>query len=109
MSLSFIGASGMAHLQRHLAEGVKADKYLSWADVVGDGRGMTHEASISNRCGDVSGELATWQPLGSYEPQSQRNYDRDLYECEREAIFAGGDNKQQVFDNCMKAKGYKEK
>jgi hypothetical protein len=44
-------------------------------------------------------------PLGSYEPQSQRNYNRDLYECEREA-FAGGDNKQQVFDNCMKARGY---
>jgi hypothetical protein len=49
---------------------------------------------------------ATWQPLGSYEPQSQRDYDRDLYECEREATFAGRDTKQQVFDNCMKARGY---
>jgi hypothetical protein len=49
---------------------------------------------------------ATWQPLGSYEPQSQRDYNRDLYECERDATFARGDNKQQVFDNCMKAKGY---
>jgi hypothetical protein len=49
---------------------------------------------------------ATRQPLGSYEPQSQRNYDRDLYECEREATFVGRDNKQQVFDNCMKARGY---
>jgi hypothetical protein len=48
-----------------------------------------------------------WQPLASYEPQSQRNYNRDLYECQREATFAGGeDNKQQVFDNCMKARGY---
>ena len=49
---------------------------------------------------------ATWQPLGSYEPQSQRDYNRDLYECEREATFAGSDNRQQVFDNCMKARGY---
>jgi hypothetical protein len=49
---------------------------------------------------------ATWQPLRSYEPQSQRDYNRDLYECEREATFAGGDNKHQVFDNCMKARGY---
>ena len=49
---------------------------------------------------------ATWQPVGSYEPQSQRNYNRDLYECEREATFGGGDNKQQVFDSCMKARAY---
>jgi|GEM_PF-1054263 len=49
---------------------------------------------------------ATWHPLGSYEPQSQRDYNRDLYECEREATFAGGDNKQQVFNSCMKARGY---
>ena len=46
--------------------------------------------------------------IGSYEPQSQRNYNRDLYECEWEATFAG-DDKQKVFDNCMKARGYKEK
>jgi hypothetical protein len=51
----------------------------------------------------------TWQPLGSYEPQTDRNYNRDLYECEREATFAGRDNKQKVFDNCMKARGYKQK
>jgi hypothetical protein len=38
--------------------------------------------------------------------QSQRNYNRDMYECEREAIFAGRDNKQQVFDSCMKTRGY---
>jgi len=37
------------------------------------------------------------------------NYNRDLYECQREATFAGRDNKQQVFDNCMKARGYREK
>ena len=52
---------------------------------------------------------ASQQPQGSNEPKSQRNYDRDLYECEREAAFAGAGNKQQVFDNCMKARGYKLK
>jgi hypothetical protein len=52
---------------------------------------------------------ASWQPTGSYKPQSQRNYNRDLYECEREATFAGGDNKQQVFDKCMKARGYNQR
>jgi hypothetical protein len=53
---------------------------------------------------------APWHPLGSYEPQSQRNYNRDLYECERDATIAiGDDNKQQRFDNCMKARGYKPK
>jgi hypothetical protein len=49
---------------------------------------------------------APWQPLGSYEPKSKGNYDRDLYECAREATLARGDNKQQVFDSCMKARGY---
>ena len=34
---------------------------------------------------------------------------RDLYGFEREATFAGAGNKQRVFDNCMKARGYKEK
>jgi hypothetical protein len=52
---------------------------------------------------------ASQQPPGSNEPKSQRNYNRDLYECEREATFAGAGNKQQVFDNCMKARGYKLK
>ena len=51
---------------------------------------------------------ARWQPVGSYETKSKGNYDRDLYECAREATLAG-DNKQQVFDNCMKARGYKQK
>ncbi len=49
---------------------------------------------------------ASQQPSGSNESKSQRNYNRDLYECEREATFAGAGNKQQVFDNCMKARGY---
>jgi hypothetical protein len=49
---------------------------------------------------------ASQQPSGSNASKSQRNYNRDLYECEREATFAGAGNKQQVFDNCMKARGY---
>jgi hypothetical protein len=48
---------------------------------------------------------ASQQPPGSNEPKSPSNYNRDLYECEREAAFAGAGNKQQVFDNCMKARG----
>jgi hypothetical protein len=52
---------------------------------------------------------ATWQPLGSYELQIQRNYNRDLYECERKAAFADAGTKSQVFDNCMKARGYRQK
>lgn len=53
---------------------------------------------------------APWQPLGSsYAPKSGRDYDRDLYECERQATLAGTENKQQAFDACMKARGYKKK
>jgi hypothetical protein len=47
------------------------------------------------------------QPPGLSDTKSQRNYNRDLYECEREATFSGRrDDKQQVFDSCMKARGY---
>jgi hypothetical protein len=49
---------------------------------------------------------ASQQPPGLSDTKSQRNYNRDMYECEREAIFAGRDNKQQVFDSCMKTRGY---
>ena len=49
---------------------------------------------------------ASPQPSGVSATKSQGNYNRDFYECEREATFAGGDNKQQVFDKCMKARGY---
>ena len=52
---------------------------------------------------------ASQQPPGPNEPKIQRNYNRDLYECEREATFADIGNKQQVFDNCMKSRGYKLK
>jgi hypothetical protein len=49
------------------------------------------------------------QPPGlSDTPKSQINKDRDrdLYECERESAFAGAGDKRQVFDKCMKARGY---
>jgi hypothetical protein len=50
---------------------------------------------------------ASQQPVGLSDTKNQgNNRDRDLYECEREATFASGDNKQQVFDKCMKARGY---
>jgi hypothetical protein len=41
-------------------------------------------------------------------PKAQVNKDRDraLYECEREAAFAGPGDKRQVFDRCMNARGY---
>ncbi len=53
---------------------------------------------------------APWQPLGSsYDLKSEGDYDRDLYECEREATLAGAGDKQRVFDDCMNAKGYKRK
>jgi len=55
------------------------------------------------------GGCATQQPSGPNEPKIQPDYNRDLYECTREAAFADIGTKQQVFDNCMKAKGYKPK
>ena len=46
-------------------------------------------------------------PVLSDNPKSQvEDRDRDLYACQREATFAGIGAKQQVFDNCMKARGY---
>jgi hypothetical protein len=51
---------------------------------------------------------ASQQTPKSIDTTSPRNYNRDLYECEREATFAGVGTKQRVFDNCMKARGYKE-
>jgi len=49
------------------------------------------------------------QPSGlSDTPKSQINKDRDrdLSECERESAFAGAGDKRQVFNKCMKARGY---
>ena len=47
-------------------------------------------------------------PVLSDSPKSQINKDRDRdsYECEREAAFAGAGDKRQVFNKCMKARGY---
>ncbi|HEU4343483.1 MAG TPA: hypothetical protein VFU31_18190 [Candidatus Binatia bacterium] len=32
------------------------------------------------------------------------NFNRNVYECEREAALAGAGAKAKVFDNCMKSK-----
>jgi hypothetical protein len=54
-----------------------------------------------------SGSQREQPPVLSDSPKSQvKDRDRDLYECQREATFAGIGAKQQVFDNCMKARGY---
>ena len=52
---------------------------------------------------------ASQQLTGSGDTKSQANYDRDLYECTRRATFAEVAIQQQVFDDCMRARGYKEK
>ena len=58
----------------------------------------------------ILASCAAQQAPGSNSPKSQAiNRDRDLYECEREAAFASPGNKQQVFDKCMKARGYAPK
>jgi hypothetical protein len=50
---------------------------------------------------------ASQQPPGLSDTKNQgNNRDRDLYECERESVFASVGNKSQAFDNCMKARGY---
>ena len=49
------------------------------------------------------------QPPGlSDSPKSQikKSRDQDLSECERESAFAGAGDKRQVFNKCMKARGY---
>ena len=52
--------------------------------------GTTHEVSIT-RCRDVSGKLR--QPAAHWtsdtKKQANNDQDRDVYECAREAIFAG--------------------
>jgi hypothetical protein len=59
----------------------------------------------------ILASCATQQAPPSNEPKKSQasNRDRDLYECEREAAFASAGNKQQVFDKCMKARGYSPK
>ena len=41
--------------------------------------------------------------------QTIKDRDRDLYECERASAFASAGNKRQVFENCMKPRGYTQK
>jgi hypothetical protein len=51
---------------------------------------------------------ASQQPPGLSDTKNQgNNRDRDLYECERESVFASVGNKSQAFESCMKARGYK--
>lgn len=53
---------------------------------------------------------APWQPLGStYEPRAGSDYNRDLYDCERQATFAGAEERQRAFDDCMAGRGYTAK
>ena len=52
---------------------------------------------------------ATEQPPGlsdASKPTITKDRDRDLSDCEREAAFAGAGEKRQVFNKCMKARGY---
>jgi hypothetical protein len=53
---------------------------------------------------------ASQQPLVSSDTKNQTDNDRfrDLYECEREAAFAEAGAKSQIFDNCMRARGYRQ-
>ena len=44
--------------------------------------------------------------LSTPKSQLNKNRDRDLSDCEREAAFAGAGDKRQVFDNYIKARGY---
>ena len=58
---------------------------------------------------DIQQPPVNQQPTGlSNTPKSQIDKDRnrDLSECERESAFAGAGDKRQVFDKCMKARGY---
>ena len=54
---------------------------------------------------------ASQQPSGPSDTKKESDNERfrDLYECEREAVFAEAGTKNQAFDNCIKARGYKEK
>jgi len=91
------------HLERHLACGVKAAKLRSMKFRSLIVAGMLLAAGCATQQPPVS-----QQPSGlSDTPKSQiKDRDRDLYECERESAFAGAGDKRQVFDKCMKARGY---
>ena len=71
--------------------------------------GMTNAVALLAVAAVLLVGCATQQSPKATDATSARNYNRDLYECERQATFADVGTKQQVFDNCMKARGYKEK
>jgi hypothetical protein len=68
-----------------------------------NGKDKTHEVSITSRRGDV---CRMRQPAAPSKTDNDRF--RDLYECEREAAFAEAGAKSQIFDNCMRARGYRQ-
>lgn len=71
--------------------------------------GMTNAVGLLAVAAVLLVGCATQQTQRATDTTSPRNYNRDLYECERQATLADVGTKQQVFDNCMKARGYKEK
>ena len=71
--------------------------------------GMTNAGALLAVAAVLLVGCATQQTPKATDATSPRNYNRDLYECEHQATFADVGIKQQVFDNCMKARGYKEK
>ena len=76
-------------------------------EVILKSRGLTMRLRLVVGAMFVAG-CASQQPSGLSDTKSQTNKDRDrdLYECERESAFAGAGDKRQVFDKCMKARGY---
>jgi hypothetical protein len=75
-------------------------------ETVTESGSMSYESSLTNHSGAVFGKLRHLATSGLLRTPKPANYNRDLYECEREATLAGGhDNKQQLFHNCMKARG----
>jgi len=87
------------------------------SEVTLKGKGDYYAIAITGSCGDITCGMrlptashpTIQQPSGlSDTPKSQINKDRDrdLSECERESAFTAAGDKRQVFDKCMKAKGY---
>ncbi len=95
------------------------------SEVTLKGKGDYYAIAITGSCGDITCGMrhpaapiqqppviqeppVSQQPSGlSDTPKSQiKDRDRDLSECERESAFAGAGDKRQVFDKCMKARGY---
>ena len=70
----------------------------------GPGHPTTSQSAGPGQSTAPSQSAATWIER---HPKSQiKDRDRDLSECERESAFAGAGDKRQVFNKCMKARGY---